>query len=347
MRIAIEIGGYGARVALRRSRTIEMVEIGPSESPYLIPAATFLTDDGRIIAGPLTNMTVSTCGETIFLNEMAADDARYVDVHKALFGYVKTKVESVSTEHIDAVTVVIPPGVPDSDPRKAKIREAWHQLIPCNVEFISSDVAVCYNRLNFTEGETALVVDLGFSGLNVSEVCRSSGKIRSAASYYSTDVSLRMLVSRVFDDVEQQCKINYKPELALLQVKYIDELCRKMVESLTHDKNVSVAVPFSTDTYSISRNALHQMLAKPLGEALKDGIATISAAGADFTKVGKVVLAGGGALIPCTAETVEGNIAAAGLTAVHIQKPKLQLEAMMEKCRGALQMMPTGGILNF
>ena len=51
MKISVEIGGYGVRVATQHRKKIEMVEIGNSSSPYSIPSKAIVTDNGNILVG--------------------------------------------------------------------------------------------------------------------------------------------------------------------------------------------------------------------------------------------------------------------------------------------------------
>ena len=49
MNIAVEIGAYGIKVAIQNNGKVEMVKLGDSLSPYIIPSLAYVAKSGQII----------------------------------------------------------------------------------------------------------------------------------------------------------------------------------------------------------------------------------------------------------------------------------------------------------
>lgn len=66
MNIAVEIGAYGIKVAIQNNGKVEMVKLGDSLSPYIIPSLAYVAKSGQIIFGNLAELCDINNGERIF-----------------------------------------------------------------------------------------------------------------------------------------------------------------------------------------------------------------------------------------------------------------------------------------
>ena len=182
MNIAVEIGAYGIRVAIQNNGKVEMVKLGDSLSPYIIPSLAYVAKSGQIIFGNLAELCDINNGERIYLSEMMPSDNKTEEIYEKLFAFIKDHIVSFYKQTVSNVTMIVPPYFQSVDPRKKVMREAWMHNGTYNLDFISSDVSTCYRKLNLSNNESALVFDIGYNGTVISVVRRDKNVFRSIAS---------------------------------------------------------------------------------------------------------------------------------------------------------------------
>ena len=184
MNIAVEIGAYGIKVAIQNNGKVEMVKLGDSLSPYIIPSLAYVAKSGQIIFGNLAELCDINNGERIYLSEMMPSDNKTEEIYEKLFAFIKDLIVSSYKQAVSNVTMIVPPYFQSVDPRKKVMREAWMHNGIYNLDFISSDVSTCYRKLNLSNNESALVFDIGYNGTVISVVKRNKNVFRSIANKY-------------------------------------------------------------------------------------------------------------------------------------------------------------------
>ena len=166
MNIAVEIGAYGIRVAIQNNGKVEMVKLGDSLSPYIIPSLAYLAKSGQIILGNLAELCDINNGERVYLSEMMPSDNKAEDIYEKLFAFIKDHIVSLYKQTVSNVTMIVPPYFQSVDPRKKNMREAWMHNGIYNLDFISSDVSTCYRKLNLSNNFTRIGVGIGHPDKN-------------------------------------------------------------------------------------------------------------------------------------------------------------------------------------
>ena len=170
MNIAVGIGAYGIRVAIQNNGKVEMVKLGDSLSPYIIPSLAYVAKSGQIILGNLAELCDINNGERVYLSEMMPSDNKAEDIYEKLFAFIKDHIVSLYKQTVSNVTMIVPPYFQSVDPRKKVMREAWMHNGIYNLDFISSDVSTCYRKLNLSNNESALVfADIRYSSIDEPE----------------------------------------------------------------------------------------------------------------------------------------------------------------------------------
>lgn len=342
MKISVEIGGFGIRVATQCQRMIEQIEIGNSASPDLLSSVALMTPNEDIIIGDIANMGEQNNGMQFFLPEMLHNDINFVKTHTALFAYIKQRAENQMKKSVSEVVMVIPPYFAKMDPRKSKFEEAWNNVSVQSVSYVSSDVSICYKRVNLLNNEAALILDIGHNGTNISIVKRTSTSLQSIYAKHIEMLSGREFNSIIYQDIETKCAIRYDDEMQLLQVKCLDDLCRNIKESLSVIDSISVQPPFCEYSYSISRDDFEQMIKGIVEASIKECVAAINSSGENICKI---VIAGGGALIPYIRKLLHLFFNSGESNKMEILYPQSQISAMFDSCKGALLIQSSNDIL--
>lgn len=118
MNIAVEIGAYGIRVAIQNNGKVEMVKLGDSLSPYIIPSLAYVAKSGQIILGNLAELCDINNGERVYLSEMMPSDNKAEDIYEKLFAFIKDHIVSFYKQTVSNVTMIVPPYFQSVDPRK-------------------------------------------------------------------------------------------------------------------------------------------------------------------------------------------------------------------------------------
>ena len=252
MNIAVEIGAYGIRVAIQNNGKVEMVKLGDSLSPYIIPSLAYVAKSGQIILGNLAELCDINNGERVYLSEMMPSDNKAEYIYEKLFAFIKDHMVSLYKQTVSNVTMIVPPYFQSVDPRKKVMREAWMHNGIYNLDFISSDVSTCYRKLNLSNNESALVFDIGYNGTVVSVVKRDKNIFRSIANKYINGIGGRVFCNMIYSDMEEQSKIQYDSFAQIIQVQNIDRVSRMIMECLSTKEYVVTSVPFTDYIYIIT-----------------------------------------------------------------------------------------------
>lgn len=245
MNIAIEIGAYGIKVAIQNNGKVEMVKLGDSLSPYIIPSLAYVAKSGQIIFGNLAEWCDINNGERIYLSEMIPSDTKAEDLYEKLFAFIKDQIVTLYKQSVSNVTMIVPPYYQSVDPRKKIMREAWKHNGIYNLDFISSDVSTCYRKLNLSNNESALVFDIGYNGTVISVVKRDKNVFRSIANKYIKGIGGRVFCNMIYSGIEEQSKLQYDSFAQIIQVQNIDRVSRMIMECLSTKEHVVTSVPFT------------------------------------------------------------------------------------------------------
>lgn len=346
MNIAVEIGAYGIKVAIQNNGKVEMVKLGDSLSPYIIPSLAYVAKSGQIIFGNLAELCDINNGERIYLSEMMPSDNKTEEIYEKLFAFIKDLIVSSYKQSVSNVTMIVPPYFQSVDPRKKVMREAWMHNGIYNLDFISSDVSTCYRKLNLSNNESALVFDIGYNGTVISVVKRNKNVFRSIANKYIKSIGGRVFCNMLFSDIEEQTKLQYDSFAQLLQVQNINSVSRIIMENLSCNETVVTNVPFTDYIYSISREKFNEMINKPLEETLNECLACIKDSGDSMDKIKKIVLTGGCSQIPYIEKILKLIFNTGNSEKIDIIAPKSTEDSLFAACKGAFTIQQTS-ILKF
>lgn len=346
MNIAVEIGAYGIRVAIQNNGKVEMVKLGDSLSPYIIPSLAYVAKSGQIIFGNLAEWCDINNGERIYLSEMIPSDTKAEDLYEKLFAFIKDQIVTLYKQSVSNVTMIVPPYYQSVDPRKKIMREAWKHNGIYNLDFISSDVSTCYRKLNLSNNESALVFDIGYNGTVVSVVKRDKNVFRSIANKFIKGIGGRVFCNMIFSDIEEQSKLQYDSFAQLIQVQNIDLISRIIMESLSSKENVVTSVPFTDYIYSISREEFNGMINKPLEESLNECLDCIKDSGNSMSGIKNILLTGGCAQIPYIGKLIRLFFNTGNTEKKKILVPQNTEDALFSACKGAFTIQQTS-ILKF
>ena len=346
MNIAVEIGAYGIRVAIQNNGKVEMVKLGDSLSPYIIPSLAYVAKSGQIILGNLAELCDINNGERVYLSEMMPSDNKAEDIYEKLFAFIKDQIVSLYKQSVSNVTLIVPPYFQSVDPRKKVIREAWMHNGIYNLDFISSDVSTCYRKLNLSNNESVLVFDIGYNGTVISVVKRDKNVFRSIANKYIKGIGGRVFCNMIFSDIEEQSKLQYDSFSQLLQVQNVDLVSRIIMEDLSCNETVVTNVPFTDYIYSISREKFNEMINKPLEESLNECLACIKDSGVSMDNIKKIVLTGGCSKIPYIEKILRLFFNTGNTEKKDVIAPKSVEDALFAACKGAFTVQQTS-ILKF
>ena len=346
MNIAVEIGAYGIKVAIQNNGKVEMVKLGDSLSPCIIPSLAYVAKSGQIILGNLAELCDINNGERIFLSEMMPSDNKTEDIYEKLFAFIKDHIVSLYKQTVSHVTLIVPPYFQSVDPRKKVIREAWMHNGIYNLDFISSDVSTCYRKLNLSNNESALVFDIGYNGTVISVVKRDKNVFRSIVNKHIKGIGGRVFCNMIFSDIEEQSKLQYDSFSQLLQVQNVDLVSRIIMEDLSCNETVVTNVPFTDYIYSISKKKFNEMINKPLEESLNECLACIKDSGVSMDNIKKIVLTGGCSKIPYIEKILRLFFNTGNTEKKDVIAPKSVEDALFAACKGAFTVQQTS-ILKF
>ena len=346
MNIAVEIGAYGIRVAIQNNGKVEIVKLGDSLSPYIIPSLAYVAKSGQIILGNLAELSDINNGERVYLSEMMPSDNKAEDIYEKLFAFIKDHIVSLYKQTISNVTMIVPPYFQSVDPRKKVMREAWMHNGIYNLDFISSDVSTCYRKLNLSSNESALVFDIGYNGSVISVVRRDKNVFRSIANKYIKGIGGRVFCNMIYSDIEEQSKLQYDSFAQIIQVQNIDRVSRMIMECLSTEEHVVTSVPFTDYIYSISREKFNEMINKPLEETLNECLACIKDSGDSMDNIKKIVLTGGCSQIPYIEKILKLFLNTGNSEKIDIIAPKSTEDSLFAACKGAFTIQQTS-ILKF
>ena len=346
MNIAVEIGAYGIKVAIQNNGKVEMVKLGDSLSPYIIPSLAYVAKSGQIIFGNLAELCDINNGERIYLSEMMPSDNKTEEIYEKLFAFIKDLIVSSYKQAVSNVTMIVPPYFQSVDPRKKVMREAWMHNGIYNLDFISSDVSTCYRKLNLSNNESALVFDIGYNGTVISVVKRNKNVFRSIANKYIKSIGGRVFCNMLFSDIEEQTKLQYDSFAQLLQVQNINSVSRIIMENLSCNETVVTNVPFTDYIYSISREKFNEMINKPLEETLNECLACIKDSGDSMDNIKKIVVTGGCSQIPYIEKILKLFFNTGNSEKIDIIAPKSTEDSLFAACKGAFTIQQTS-ILKF
>ncbi len=346
MNIAVEIGTYGIKAAFQNKGKVEMVKLGDSLSPYIIPSLAYAAKSGQIILGCLAELCDINYGERIYLSEMMPSDNKTENIYKALFAFIKDRIVSLYGQSISSVTMIVPPFYKNVDPRKCVMRDAWMHNGIYKLDFISSDISTCYRKLNLSNKESALVFDIGYNGAIISVVKRDKEVFRSIANKYISGVGGRTFCNMIYSDIEEQSKLQYNSFAQLLQVQNIDLVSRMVMEDLSYNEVVVTNIPFTDYTYSISKEKFNGMINKPLEESLSECLTCIKDSGDSIDYIKKIVLTGGCSQIPYIEKIFRLFFNTGNAEKKDFIVPKSTEDALFAACKGAFTVQQTS-ILKF
>lgn len=341
MNIAVEIGAYGIRVAIQNNGKVEMVKLGDSLSPYIIPSLAYVAKSGQIIFGNLAEWCDINNGERIYLSEMMPSDTKAEDLYEKLFAFIKDQIVTLYKQSVSNVTMIVPPYYQSVDPRKKIMRKAWKHNGIYNLDFISSDVSTCYRKLNLSNNESALVFDIGYNGTVISVVKRDKNVFRSIANKFIKGIGGRVFCNMIFSDIEEQSKLQYDSFAQLIQVQNIDLISRIIMESLSSKENVVTSVPFTDYIYSISREEFNGMINKPLEESLNECLACIKDSGNSMSGIKNILLTGGCAQISYIGKLIRLFFNTGNTEKKKILVPQNTEDALFSACKGAFTIQQT------
>ena len=346
MNIAVEIGSYNVRVAVQNRGKIEIALLGDTSSLLTLPSMAFVEKSGQIILGRLAELCNIEHGERVFLTEMMPHEKTTISVYSKLFAFIANRINDLYKQRVSNVMMVVPPWFRSVDPRKDNIIEAWKQNNVNVVNFISSDISVCYRTLNLNIGESTLVFDVGHGGATVSVVRRNKEEFYSISNRRVSGIGGRAFCNLIYSDVELLSGLKYNSDIQLLQVQEVDSLSRLIMERLSSENIVETNVPFTDYLYTISKDKFENMINKPIEESLSDCLACIKDSGEKFDNIKKIVLAGGCSQIPYIEKVVRLFFNTGDAENKKILVPVGISNALFDACKGALIIRPTS-ILKF
>lgn len=346
MKISIEIGGYGVRVATQSNRKIEMVEIGSSSSPYTIPAKVIIENDGNILVGNRITIDSWTLGKEIFLDEIDYNDVDFERAFQSLFQYINRKIEKLYHMPVMEVVMIVPSSYATNDPRKNKITTACRTCGVKDVSFVTADVAYCYYNVSLSQEESVIVYNIGYNTTQISIVKRIGGELISVACKQIDGLGGRLFDSLIYQDLEQKVNIEYDEKFQLMQVKNIAELCKFIKEELSQTESVSLSIPYSSASYTLQRETFESMIKDEIELSLKETFNCINESNASLSDIKKIVFTGGSSMIPYIQKLMDLTFNIGVGSKKEIMYPSCATSAMYESCKGGLLIPNTGGILN-
>lgn len=346
MKISIEIGGYGVRVATQSNRKIEMVEIGSSSSPYTIPAKVIIENDGNILVGNRITIDSWTLGKEIFLDEIDYNDVDFERAFQSLFQYINRKIEKLYHMPVMEVVMIVPSSYATKDPRKNKISTVCRTCGVKDISFVTADVAYCYYNVALSQEESVIVYNIGYNTTQISIVKRIGGELISVACKQIDGLGGRLFDSLIYQDLEQKVNIEYNQKFQLMQVKNIAELCKFIKEELSQTESVSLSIPYSSESYTLQRETFESMIKDEIELSLKETFNCINESNASLSDIKKIVFTGGSSMIPYIQKLMDLTFNIGVSSKKEIMYPSCATSAMYESCKGGLLIPNTGGILN-
>lgn len=346
MKISVEIGGYGVRVATQHHKKTEMVEIGNSSSPYCIPSKAIVTDNGNIHVGNSIWLNKLIQGKEIFLDEIDYNEVDFERVYGALFNYINQRVNMAYQENVSEIVIITPPSFATNDPRKAKIKNAINALGIRNVSFVSSDIAYCYHSVFISSEESVLVYNSGYNTTQISVVKRIGGQLISLACMQAQGMGGRFFDSYIYKDIEQNAKIEYNDSCQLTQVEHIAELCKFIKEELSRTESVTIPLPYSSHYYTLKRAQFESMIKDDIEHSIKKMFNCINESKIPLSEIKKIILIGGSSQIPYIQKLLSLTFNVGEGEKKEILHPKKSTSAMWECCMGGLHIQNSETILN-
>ena len=346
MKISVEIGGYGVRVATQHRKKTEMVEIGNSSSPYSIPSKAIVTDNGNILVGNNIWLNKLIQGKEIFLDEIDYNEVDFERVYGALFNYINQRVNMAYQENVSEIVIITPPSFATNDPRKAKIKNAINALGIRNVSFISSDIAYCYNSVLISNEEAVLIYNAGYNTTQISVVKRIGGQLISLACKQIQGMGGRFFDSYIYKDIEKTAEIEYNDSCQLMQVEHIAGLCGIIKEELSRTESVTIPLPFSSHHYTLKRAQFESMIKNDIEHSIKETFNCVNESKIPLSEIKKIILIGGSSQIPYIQKLLSLTFNVGEGEKKEILHPRNSTSAMWECCMGGLLIQNSGTILN-
>lgn len=346
MRISIEIGGYGIRVATQSLRKIEMLEIGDSSSPYTIPSKVIIKQDGNILVGNQVGIDSWTLGKEIFLDDIDFNDIDFEKAYEALIKYISKRVEKQYQTSVDDAVMIVPPSYANNDPRKSKITNVFCNCGVRNITFLTADVAYCYNSVSIACEESVLVYNIGYNKTHASLVKRLGGDLVSIACAEIKGLGGQIFDSLIYQDIESKVDIEYNEKLQLMQVKLIGEICRIIKEELSQSETYRISIPYSSKQYTLQRETFELMIKDDIETSIKETLICIKNSNIPLANIRKVILTGGSAMIPYIQKIMSLTFNIGEGEKKEIIVPRCSTSAMFDSCKGGLLVQSTSGILN-
>lgn len=346
MKISVEIGGYGVRVATQYRKKIEMVEIGNSSSPYSIPSRVIVTDNGNILVGNGIWLNQQVQGKEIFLDEIDYNEVDFERAYEALFHYIIQRVRMIYQTTVSEIVVIVPPSFVANDPRKTKIKSAISALGIRNVSFVSSDIAYCYYSVPLSNEEVVVVYNIGYNTAQISVVKRIGGQLVSLACKQIQGLGGRFFDSYIYQDIEQKAKIEYNDSCQLMQVEHLAKLCGFIKEELSQIESVTIPLPYSSQHYTLNRTQFESMIKDDIESSIKETFNCVNESKIPLSGIKKVILTGGSSRIPYIQKLLVLTFNVGNGEKKEILHPTCSTSAMWECCMGGLLIQNSGAILN-
>lgn len=346
MKISIEIGGYGIRVATQYRKKIEMMEIGNSSSPYCIPSKVIVADNGIIHVGNSTWLNSQTQGKELYLDEIDYNEVDFERAYEALFHYIVQRIRTNYQTAVSEIVVIVPPSYATNDPRKSKIKSAISALGIRNVSFVSSDIAYCYHSVLISNEESVVVYNAGYNTTQISVVKRIGGQLVSLANKQIQGLGGRFFDSYIYQDIEQKAEIVYNDSCHLMQVEYMAELCRIIKEELSQTESVTIPLPYSSQQYTLKRAHFETMIKDDIESSIKEIFNCVNESKIPLSGIKKVILTGGSSRIPYIQKLLVLTFNVGNGEKKDILYPTCSTSAMWECCMGGLLIQNSGAILN-
>ena len=346
MKISVEIGGYGVRVATQHHKKTEMVEIGNSSSPYSIPSRVIVTDNGNILVGNGIWLNQQVQGKEIFLDEIDYNEVDFERAYEALFHYITQRVRMIYQTIVSEIVVIVPPSYVANDPRKTKIKNAINALGIRNVSFVSSDIAYCNQSVLISNEESVLVYNSGYNTTQISVVKRIGGQLISLACMQAEGMGGRFFDSYIYKDIEQNAKIEYNDSCQLTQVEHIAELCKFIKEELSRTESVTIPLPYSSHYYTLKRAQFESMIKDDIEHSIKKMFNCINESKIPLSEIKKIILIGGSSQIPYIQKLLSLTFNVGEGEKKEILHPRNSTSAMWECCMGGLHIQNSETILN-
>lgn len=296
--VSIEIGSYGIKGCVKTSGKPVLLELGSSASPYFLSSVAIIDKQGEIILGAPSFLDECTSNKVVYLSEYDIEDPNFIDVFSTLFKYVQNRAELQVGEKVSKLLLVVPPQFVNHDPRKAKLKYACEKSGISDIDFVSSDIAICYQMVKLASSDSALLCDIGHSVTRVSVIKREGNMFETLSQGEILGYAGQNFENSIFQDIEDKNFIAYNEEFELLQMKQIEQCCRYMKEALSTAEDVSMNLPFASDRYTISRSYFESIIRNAVETSVQGCVDCLSRSGIEIQNLRQIVLVGGSSHIP-------------------------------------------------